>query len=109
MMFEQMFHPGDEYYDIEAAIRTGDIAYARERLSEIMKVETNAEICYLAALVAPTPTQRVQLLEKVLALDPQHQRAQQALTAAHQSQQTPSPRPSLLGHIQRILRRPTMN
>lgn len=99
---EQRFDTGDEYYDIEVAIKTGDIAYAREILRDVIQTNPTAEVWYLAALVAPTQEQRITLLEKALSLDPDHERAawalQQAQTADHSESR------SLLERIGRIFR-----
>lgn len=83
-MLEQLFHSGDDYYDIEAAIRTGHVDYARERLRDTIQENPDAEAWYLAALVALTPEQHMVMLENALTLNPQHERAQRALELAQQ-------------------------
>lgn len=83
-MLDQRFHAGDDYYDIEAAIRTGHVDYARERLRDTLQENPDAEAWYLAALVAVTPEQHISLLEKALALNPSHERALWALEQARQ-------------------------
>lgn len=82
-MLDQPFHTGDDYYDIEAAIRTGHVDYARERLRETIQENPDAEAWYLAALVAVTREQQITMLDKALALNPQHERARRALEQAH--------------------------
>jgi ferric-dicitrate binding protein FerR (iron transport regulator) len=75
----QVDHSSDTYYDVEAAIRTGHLGYARERLRDLLPNNPDAHAWYLAALVAPTPEQRRQRLEKALRLDPDHHHARQEL------------------------------
>ena len=89
-MFNPLFHTGDDYYDIEVAIRNGHAAYARERLRELIADTTDAEVWYLAALVALNPQEHIHLLEKALALNPNHDRALRALELAEQNNATVS-------------------
>ncbi len=98
------FHSQDDYYDIEAAIRTGDLAYARERIRELIRQQPTIEVWYLAALVARTPQQRRSLLEKVLNLDPNHERARDALAAMVPLQST-TVSYSFMTRVRRIFRR----
>lgn len=102
MFSEQPFNPDDDYYTIEAAIRTGDLAYAREMLRDAIQTNPNAEVWYLTALVASEPGQRVSLLHKALELDPDHERACQAL-AQTQAETSDSTSRSLLRRIGHVL------
>jgi uncharacterized protein HemY len=85
----------DQHYHIELAIKTGDMAYARELLRQELQHNPSAELWYLAALVAPTPQQRIERLQQALALNPNHSRAAAALA---QPPEPPAPAapPSLL-------------
>ena len=98
------FTTQDDYYDIEAAIRTGDVAYARERIREVIRQQPTAEAWYLAALVARTPHQRHNLLEKSLSMDPDFERARNALAAIGGIQAIPASA-SFLTRIRRIFNR----
>ena len=98
------FTTQDDYYDIEAAIRTGDAAYARERLREVIRQQPSAEAWYLAALVARAPQQRRSLLEKSLSMNPNYERARHALVAMGGVQSLPVSN-SLLTRIRRIFNR----
>jgi len=105
IMLEQTFHTGDDYYDIEVAICNGHFDYARERLRDIIQAGADAEAWYLAALVAHTPAQRISLLEKALALNPDHNRARLALEDARRSSTPASESQSLLARLQHLFRR----
>ena len=94
----------DDYYDIEAAIRTGDIAYARERIREMIRQQPTADIWFLAAQVARTPQQRRSLLERALLTDPNHARARSALNTMRNLQVIP-PSDNMMTRIRRIFRR----
>jgi Tfp pilus assembly protein PilF len=100
---EQRFDPSDDYYDIEVAIKTGDVAYAREMLRDVIQSDPTAEVWYLAALVAVNQDQRISLLEKALSLDPDHERAHWALQRA-KSDPGETTSASLLARIVRIFR-----
>jgi hypothetical protein len=104
-MFEQSFHAGDDYYDIEVAIRNGHSDYARERLRDVIQDNPDDEAWYLSALVAYTPEQCVDFLERALALNPDHQRARQVLETARQSLANTPPPTSLVARFQRFFRR----
>lgn len=69
----------DDYYAIEAAINTGDIAYARELLREAIRAQPTAHVWYLASLIASSTQQRIHLLNKALEIDPNHTHARMAL------------------------------
>lgn len=69
----------DEFYHVEATIKAGELAYARECLRDILRMEPSADAWYLAAVVARTPEQKQQCLEKALMLDPDHVQARLAL------------------------------
>ena len=100
---EQRFDPGDDYYDIEVAIKTGDTAYAREMLRDVIQSDPTAEVWYLAALVAVNQEQRIALLEKALSLDPDHERARWALQQTKLTPEEPATA-SLLARLGRIFR-----
>lgn len=102
-MLDQPFHTGDDYYDIEAAIRTGHVDYARERLRDTIQENPDAEAWYLAALVALTQEQQIAMLEKALSINPQHERARLALDQARQIDNVYPPSSSLLVRLKRIL------
>jgi hypothetical protein len=102
-MLDQLFHTGDDYYDIEAAIRAGHLDYARERLRDTIQENPDAEAWYLAALVAVTPEQQIAMLENVLMLDPHHERALLVLEQARQMNHPDSS--SLLARLKRLLSR----
>jgi hypothetical protein len=104
-MLDQPFHNGDDYYDIEAAIRTGHVDYARERLRDTIQENPDAEAWYLAALVAVTTEQQISMLEKALALNPHHERALRALEQAHQTDGVFPTSSSLLIRLKRLLSR----
>lgn len=104
-MLDQRFHAGDDYYDIEAAIRTGHVDYARERLRDTLQENPDAEAWYLAALVAVTPEQRISMLEKALAINPHHERALRALEQAQQIDITYPDSSSLLTRLKQLLGR----
>ncbi len=104
-MLNQLFHTGDDYYDIEAAIRTGHMDYARERLRDTIQENPDAEAWYLAALVAVTPGQQIAMLEKALTLNPHHERAQRALEQAHLTDNLYPTSSSLLVRLKRLLGR----
>jgi len=104
-MLDQPFNAGDDYYDIEAAIRTGHVDYARERLRDTIQENPDAEAWYLAALVAVTPEQHISMLEKALALNPYHERAQRSLEQARQIDITYPISPSLLARLKGLLGR----
>jgi hypothetical protein len=101
MFSEPQFHPEDDYYSIEAAIRTGDLAYAREMLRDMIQTSPTAEVWYLAALVATDVQQHVGCLKKALELDPDHVRARRALQQA-KSQPTVAASQSLLARLRRV-------
>jgi Tfp pilus assembly protein PilF len=86
----------DEFYPIEAAIKAGELAYARECLRDILRLDPSADAWYLAAAVARTPEQRQQCLEKALLLDPDHRQAQLALTQIYQRETQPGTAQSTL-------------
>jgi Tfp pilus assembly protein PilF len=100
---EQRFDPSDDYYDIEVAIKTGDTAYAREMLRDVIQSDPTAEVWYLAALVTVNLEQRISLLEKALSLDPDHERARWVLQQTKSNPKQP-PAASLLARIGRIFR-----
>jgi hypothetical protein len=104
-MLDQPFHTGDDYYDIEAAIRTGHVDYARERLRDTIQENPDAEAWYLAALVALTPQQQMTMLKKALALNPHHERAQRALEQAQLTDNLYNTSSSLLVRLKRLLGR----
>ena len=104
-MLDQRFHAGDDYYDIEAAIRTGHMDYARERLRDTIQENPDAEAWYLAALVALTPEQHITMLEKALALNPYHERALLVLEQARQMDSVYPVSSSLLTRLKRLLGR----
>lgn len=105
-MFNPLFHTGDDYYDIEVAIRNGHAAYARERLRELIADTTDAEVWYLAALVALNPQEHIHLLEKALAINPNHDRALRALELAEQNNATVSfSDASLLARLRHLFQR----
>lgn len=80
----------DEHYAIEAAIRVGDIAYARELVREAIKHSPpDADLWYLAALVAGAPQQETIYLEKALALNPAHEQARLALEEKSRNKTVP--------------------
>jgi hypothetical protein len=97
-------HSHDDYYDIEAAIRTGDLAYARERIREVIRQQPTAEAWYLAALVARTPQQRRSLLEKALSSDLHHERAREALAGMGTASANASS-DSILARLRRVFSR----
>lgn len=103
-MFDQTFHSGDDYFDIEAAIRNGHFDYARERLRDVLQETPDAEAWYLAALVAPTTSQRITLLEKALTINPTHDRARYALDQAHLSDSLHTAPTSFLARLQSFFR-----
>ncbi len=74
----------DEFYHVEAAIKVGEFAYARECLRDILQIDPSAEAWYLAAQVARTSEQRIVCLEKALLLDPDHMRARMMLDQTYQ-------------------------
>ena len=100
------FNANDDYYHIEAAIKAGEIAYARECLRDILQSDPSADAWYLAALVARTPDQHVQYLEKALSLDPDHVRARLALEQAYLDDKgtSSSSSLSLISRIRDVLR-----
>ena len=101
MFSDPQFHQEDDYYTIEAAIRTGDVAYAREMLRDVMLTSPTAEVWYLSALVAVDLRQHINCLKKALELDPDHSRAQRALQQA-KAQPTVSASQSLLARLRRV-------
>lgn len=100
------FNPGDDYYDVEVAIKSGDLGYAREILREIIREHPNAEVWYLWALVTTNPQQRIQFLEKALTLDPEHERARWALAQA-KAAANDSPTPTRRQRLFRFFRQDT--
>ncbi len=104
-MLDQLFHAGDDYYDIEVAIRNGHTAYARERLRDILQDEPCAEVWYLSALVALNRQQCIQFLEQALALNPDHDRARRVLEHVHHLfSETESDSAPLLARLRHVLR-----
>jgi len=99
---EPQFGQEDDYYNIEAAIRTGDVAYARELLRDILQTTPTAEAWYLAALVATDLQQHINYLKKALEYDPDHIRARRALQQA-KARPTVSASQSLLARLRRVL------
>ena len=95
----------DDFYHVEAAIKVGELAYARECLRDILQIAPSAEAWYLAALVARTPEQRIVCLEKALLLDPNHTRARMTLDQTYQQlpkkplPPSPSPLVNWLRHM----------
>ena len=105
-MVDSLFHTGEDYYDIEVAIRNGHLGYARECLRDLLRDNTDAEAWYLAALVALSPEQRIECLEHALLLNPAHERARRALDHTRQDTLTSMPPPSgLLARIERLFHR----
>lgn len=76
----------DEFYPIEAAIKAGDLAYARECLRDILRLDPSADAWYLSASVARSAEQRRRCLEKALLLDPNHRQAQLALAQSYREE-----------------------
>lgn len=71
---------------ISSLIQSGDTASARPLLSEVMKERPNdPEAWYLAAYITDDKEKRLQALEKVIALDPTHEKAQKALAVMKDS------------------------
>lgn len=99
---EPQFHDADDYYTIEAAIRTGDVAYAREMLRDILQNDPTAEVWYLSAMVATDLRQHVNCLKSALELDPDHARARRALQQAQAQPPTVSASQSLLARLRRV-------
>jgi tetratricopeptide (TPR) repeat protein len=95
------FKANDDFYHIEAAIKAGEIAYARECLRDVLQVDPSAEAWYLAAVVARSPEQHIQYLEKALSLDPDHSRARLSLEQAYLDEQS-STSPAAISLIHRI-------
>lgn len=102
---QTLFHAGDDYFDIEAAIRNGHLDYARERLRDVLQEKPDAEAWYLFSFAANSLQQRIQFLEQALALNPNHQRAQAALERARQAQMTSAHATSWIDRLQHLLRR----
>jgi tetratricopeptide (TPR) repeat protein len=91
----------DDFYHIEAAIKAGEIAYARECLRDVLQLDPSAEAWYLAAVVARSPEQHIQYLEKALSLDADHVKARLALEHAYLDEKR-STSPTSLSLIHRI-------
>ncbi len=64
---------------IREAIDEYNTARAADLLKEAMENEPNAETYYQAARIAPTDTERAELLRTAVELDPDHDKAQRAL------------------------------
>lgn len=69
----------DKFAAVEAAIRAGDKAYARDLLREIIKQNPSADAWYWAARVATNKEQAIAFCEKAIDLDPFHEDAVAAL------------------------------
>jgi hypothetical protein len=102
---QTLFHTGDDYFDVEAAIRNGHLDYARERLRDVLQENPDAEAWYLLSFAAASPPQRIHFLEQALALNPHHLRAQAALERTRQSLLSPSERATWIGRLRDVLRR----
>ncbi len=92
-------------YNIELALKIGDLAYARELLRLALKTNPSADLWYLAALATSNRDEQIERLEQALALNPEHTRA--ALTLEETLQQTPvllTRPPSLLVRLTAALR-----
>lgn len=89
----------DEHYAIELAIKTGDLAYARELVREALAHQQSADLWYLAALAARSAQQRHHYLQRALALDPEHQPARAALEALARADTQPRRSPSFVKRL----------
>lgn len=67
----------DKLQQALAAFKSGDKAAARQMVAVILKVQpTNADAWYMAAFMTEDADKRIQLLERTLAIDPNHAQAQ---------------------------------
>lgn len=67
----------DKLQQALAAYKAGDKAAARQMIAVVLKVQpTNADAWYMAAFMTEDPDKRIQLLERTLAIDPNHAQAQ---------------------------------
>lgn len=75
----------DTLTQIKTAIGTGDTNTARHLLRDQLKQEPNADLYYYASQVALDNEQKVEFLEKAIALDPFHTEAQAQFKALTQT------------------------
>ncbi len=80
-------------------ISKGQINEAKQIISQVIKSDNqNADAWYLAASIMDEPDRQIQALERALAINPNHERAQHALTqltgGRHQQVQARPPRAS---------------
>lgn len=92
-MYADDYTHDDTYtrYNVELALKTGDLAYAREILRPVLQGSPSADVWYLAALVASSRDEQIERLERALALNPDHTRAAAALEQARLAPVLPQP------------------
>jgi hypothetical protein len=78
----------DTLLPIIKAIETGDKKLARRLLRPLLEKDPTADMWYLAAQACETPEHEIALLQRALALDPNHGKARSRLFALRQ--QTPA-------------------
>ncbi len=105
-MYADDYPHDDTYtrYNVELALKTGDLAYAREILRPVLQGSPSADVWYLAALVASSRDEQIERLERALALNPDHARAAAALEQARLASAMPQPPArSLLTWLRQVL------
>lgn len=74
------------------ATRNGNTVEAQKLLADILKADTeNVQAWYLLSLLVDSPEKKQAYLNRVLALDPMHEKAQEALASFYSEQSAPPP------------------